>query len=310
MRSDLNFQTATERAKADRNLTANTKPFAEVLKSLDLEGMAILELGCGRGDLLRRLRHSDAKTVYAFELNSGEMYPDILAWARDEKAVPRLILNPKEAKIDPSLPDGDFTNYDFTRLLEHENQFSIIGNPPYFLWNRVLSLTGEYLAPEDRGLSQLREKFAGALAFTSASRICNHPGWIVRAVSQPEDFTPPPLTDVDHCLVQTGFEGRCNQEKSHISEDNVPTGHYTQRLYTAPQRYVHINNRSPEADRTDHYPGWGNGVVPNHLGVEQATMQQTRRQCSLTARALAALARAPRKAAQTTRERVKTALGR
>lgn len=255
--SDAHLRTAVERVKvADRLLTTNTKPFAGALKALDLSDLAILELGCGEGHLLRELRHSKAKIIYAFEIDEAHIAEDIKAWASDPDAKPRLIINPSEYKRDETLPDGDFTNYDFLKLLEKEDGFAIVGNPPYFLWNRILSLTGQYLATEDQEMAVLKEKFKGALAVTCASRLTNHPGWEVRAVLHSEDFTPRPTIDQDQCIVQTGFTERYFAEKSEIPEENKPSG-YTSRIIGVPQRYIAIHNRDPKADPTDYYPGWG-----------------------------------------------------
>src|SRR5262249_43015487 len=133
------------------------------------------------------------------------------------------------------------TNYDYFRLLEKHDQFAIVSNPPYFLYNRILSLTGTYLAPEDSRFKTLEKKFCGALMITGAGRLSNHPGWAIKSVLPDSAFSTPAA--VDQYLIQTGFQGRILK--------NAPPA---QSLATAPQRYVSINNRNPVADPTDTYP--------------------------------------------------------
>lgn len=205
--------------------------------------------------------------IYAFEITPEAIADEIKAWADDPHASPRLIINPSEVKINPTLPDGDLTNYDFLALLEEENRFAIVSNPPYFLWNRILSLTGEYLAESDKLFGHLRDKFKGALGIACASRLVNHPGWQVRAVLHSADFTPRPTIDQDQCIIQIGFAGRYFPERSAIPPENTAAD-YPGLLIGVPQRYVAINNRDPNADPTDYYPGWGTEMHGSVLSNE------------------------------------------
>ncbi|QQG37140.1 MAG: hypothetical protein HYS17_05100 [Micavibrio aeruginosavorus] len=216
------------RATLDRNMTVNTASFENALAHIDLCGIAVLDFGCGTGNLVRLLRETNADTIYAFEVMPEHLAPDIRAWAADPSARPRLILNPWQFKMNPDAPDGDLTAYDYARLLGKHEKFAIVSNPPYFLYNRILSLT-------------LTDKFAGALMITSRGRLHNHPGWHVLGVMDGHDFNPPAYGL--QYLVQTGFEGQ-----THIDRTEQPC------INGQPQIYPPINNREPQADRTDHYP--------------------------------------------------------
>lgn len=226
MQSPL-FQSVFTRAVLDRNMTINTNGFSRALENIDLTGLAILDFGCGNGNLLRLLRHSQAATVYAFEVMPEHLDPDIQAWADDPLAKPRLIINPVACKIHTDAPDGDLTAYDYEALMSRHDQFAIISNPPYFLYNRILSLTKS-------------EKFNGALMITSKGRLHNHPLWDIIGVMENTDFDPPAYNP--QYLVQTGFAGRTNHR------DDQP------HIHGHPQPYPHINDRVPTTDMTDHYP--------------------------------------------------------
>ncbi len=228
-----------QRAALDRNMTINPRPMRRALADLDLSGLAVLDFGCGSGNLLRLLRETKADTVYAFEVLPDSIDADILDWARDPKARPCLTINPPAYKIDPTGIDGDLTNYDYFRLLAPHAKFGIVSNPPYFLYNRILSLTGENLAAGDESFAAFKSKFHGALMVTSRGRLHNHPGWEIKAVMRPDDFDPP--AGNDQYLVQTGF-GKAFNAAAAIRE---PDG---------PQKYIGINNRIADADHTDYYP--------------------------------------------------------
>ena len=230
---------AFQRAVLDRNMTVNPTPVRDAIRDLDLTGLAILDFGCGNGNLLRLLKETKADVVYAFEIIPGGIDADIRAWANDPAAKPKLVINPPAFKIDPAAPDGDLTNYDYFALLARHEKFGIIANPPYFLYNRILSLTGTNLAPGDEKFAAFREKFAGALMITSKGRLHNHPGWEIKTVMKPDDFDPP--AGNDQYLIQTGF-GKIFNEAAAIHEAPPP------------QKYVSINNRDADADETDHYP--------------------------------------------------------
>lgn len=216
------------RAVLDRNMTVNTASFERALLHLDLSGLAVLDFGSGTGNLLRLLRHTNADTLYAFEVMPEHLDPEIQEWLRNPDAKPRLLLNPEHCKIDHDAPDGDLTAYDYDRILEQHDGFAIISNPPYFLYNRILSLTQS-------------DKFAGALMITSRGRLHNHPDWDVVSIMDGHDFDPPAYNA--QYLLQTGFQGR-----TVISRETQP------HIQGNPQLYPHINNRSPVADMTDHYP--------------------------------------------------------
>lgn len=220
--------TTFTRAVLDRNMTINTASFENALSHLDLSGLAILDFGSGTGNLLRLLRHTTAHTIYAFEVMPEHLAPEIQEWLNDPDAKPRLVLNPSACKIDHDAPDGDLTAYDYDRILKQHVGFAIISNPPYFLYNRVLSLS-------------LTDKFAGALMITSRGRLHNHPDWDIVDIMNADDFDPPAYNA--QYLLQTGFQGR-----SAISRETQP------HIQGNPQPYPHINNRSPVADVTDHYP--------------------------------------------------------
>lgn len=232
---------AFTRATLDRNMTVNTTSFERALAQLDLSDMAVLDFGCGTGNLVRLLRHTNAKIIYAFEVMPEHLAPDILDWVDDPTATPRLILNPADFKIYADAADGDLTAYDYFRLLGQHEKFAIISNPPYFLYNRILSLTGNNLAAENQDYRQLAEKFAGALMITSKGRLHNHPHWDILAILEGSDFNPPAYGQ--QYLIQTGFADR-----TPITRENQP--HITGK----PQSYPPITNREPLADATDHYP--------------------------------------------------------
>lgn len=229
---------AFQRAVLDRNMTLNPEPVRRALTGLDLAGLAVLDFGCGTGNLLRLLKETNAEVVYAFEIVPGGIDPDIRAWANDPSVKPKLVINPPEFKIDPAAPDGDLTNYNYFALLAKHDRFGIVSNPPYFLYNRILSLTGTNLAPGSERFSAFRDKFAGALMITSHGRLRNHPGWEILEVMKPEDFDPP--AGNDQYLLRTGFNTAASGK---IINEAEP-----------PQQYVSINDRRADADETDHYP--------------------------------------------------------
>ncbi|HEY8964170.1 MAG TPA: hypothetical protein VIN59_06895 [Alphaproteobacteria bacterium] len=229
-----------QRAALDRNMTVDTEIFKRSLNACHLEGLALIDFGCGTGNLLRLLRDSDADVIYAFEVVPQDIAPDIIAWSQDENAKPRLIINPPEFKFDAYGIEGDLTNYDYFALLAGHQRFGIIGNPPYFLYNRVLSLTGNNLADGNENFTHFAGKFAGALMITSAGRLRNHPGWIIKGVMNPDDFDPP-AGNLQY-VVQTGFAVASAASDVAIPQ-NAPA-----------QKYVSINNRMAEADESDAYP--------------------------------------------------------
>ena len=216
------------RAVLDRNMTVNTTIVSKSLENLDLSGIAVLDFGCGNGNLLRLLKNTNADVVYAFEVMPEHIDEDIRKWAGDMDAKPKLVINPAGMKRNAQAPDGDLTAYDYERILKDHKEFAIVSNPPYFLYNRILSLS-------------LHEKFAGALMITSRGRLHNHPGWDVVSVMDKNDFDPPAYNT--QYLVQTGFSGRTK-----ISRGDQP------HIHGHPQTYPHINDRLPMADATDHYP--------------------------------------------------------
>lgn len=209
-------------------MTVETGPMERALADIDLVGMAVLDFGCGNGNLLRLMRHSNADTIYAFEVMPQYIDQDIRDWANDKTARPRLVINKPDLKINPDTVDGDMTGYDYTQLLSAHSRFAIISNPPYFLYNRILSLTSH---------QDYAGKFAGALMITSKGRLHNHAGWTIRSVMHGTDFDPP-AGNVQY-LVQTG-----------LGLDDV---HHARPCGT-PQIFPHINDRNEQADPTDHYP--------------------------------------------------------
>jgi hypothetical protein len=217
------IQNNFQRATLDRNMTMETAPMVRALEHADLTDMAVLDFGCGNGNLLRLLRNSGANVVYAFEVMPQFIDPDIRDWANDVTAKPRLIINP-DCKIIADAPDGDLTAYDYQTLLAPHAKFAIVSNPPYFLYNRILSLTAH-------------EKFSGALMITSKGRLQNHTGWDIRRVMPAEAFNPP--AGNDQYLVQTGLDLR--------NDDNArPCG--------TPQPFPPVNDRKADFDPGDHYP--------------------------------------------------------
>lgn len=233
-------QPVFQRAVLDRNMTINTAPIRAALQGLDFSGMAILDFGCGTGNILRLLRETNADVVYAFEVMPEHIDDDIKAWAQDSRAKPRLVINPPAFKIDPDGQDGDLTNYDYFRLLESHAQFGIVSNPPYYLYNRILSLTGVNLDTGDEKFASFQEKFKGALMVTSQGRLWNHPGWDIKATLPPEDFNPPAAND--QYLIQTGLTAGFN------------VAAFAKAHPKPAQKYIGINNRDSIADETDHYP--------------------------------------------------------
>lgn len=227
------------RAPLDRNMTINASAFRVAVNECDLSGLAILDLGCGEGRLTRLLRNTKADVIYAFEVMPEHIAPDIRAWAADQNAKPRLVINPPALKIKGDIADGDLTNYDYFKLLSTHKRFGIIGNPPYFLYNRVLSLTGGNLAHGSEEYASLAPKFAGALMITSKSRLHNHPGWQIKGIMGPECFNPPPFND--QYIVGTGLCAKFNA----AAAINLPT---------PAQKYVRITDRVPYTDMTDNYP--------------------------------------------------------
>ena len=152
-----------------------------------------------------------------------------------------------------NLPDGDFTNYDIGKIIEDQGKYCIIGNPPYFLWNRIMSITSDYPSKYSDDCPPVNtENYVGLLAITSEARLPNHPGAIIRAVMPGEDFQP--AVDSPQYIIQQGFEGRYHPEKSKIEGKYAPAG-FTEKVVGVPQAYVGINNRDPKADKTDYYPG-------------------------------------------------------
>ena len=220
--------TSFTRAVLDRNMTMNTAPVSRALENLDLSGLAVLDFGCGHGNLLRLLKNTNADVVYALEVMPEHIDADILAWANNFTAKPKLVINPVSMKQDAQAPHGDLTAYDYERMLKSHKKFAIVSNPPYFLYNRILSLS-------------LNEKFAGALMITSKGRLHNHPGWHVLGVMNGQDFDPPAYGT--QYLVQTGFDDCTLIDRS---EQPYIHGH--------PQPDPPINDREPLADITDHYP--------------------------------------------------------
>lgn len=234
----------TLRAKFDRNLTDAVDTFATALNNIDLSGLAILDFGCGKGNLLRLLKDSKADVIYAFEVLAEEIDPDIIEWANDPQAKPRLIINPKEFKL-PTIQakDGDLTGYDYLKLLKGHPQFAIISNPPYFLWNRILSLTGEnYPTGFQTRAKFFKDRFCGFLGITSVARMNNHPNWDVLDIIPGTLFSPPAKSD--QCLLRTGFTGRITDRTIHASvAGDKPK-----------QIYPWINDRDPRTDPSDMYP--------------------------------------------------------
>lgn len=222
------IQPSFTRAALDRNMTVNTTYVRKSLENLDLSGLAVLDFGCGNGNLLRLLKNTNADTVYAFEVIPKHIDDDIKNWANNPDAKPKLVINPVGMKSNMQAPDGDLTAYDYKRILEKHEKFAIISNPPYFLYNRILSLT-------------MADKFAGALMITSKGRLHNHPGWHVLGVMSGNDFNPPAYGT--QFLVQTGFTGR-----TAINRMDQPY------IHGQPQPYPPINDRVPMRDRSDHYP--------------------------------------------------------
>lgn len=215
------------RATLDRNMTVNTAHVRKSLGSIDFTGRAVLDFGCGNGNLLRLLKNTKADTIYAFEVMPEHIDEDIRTWANNPKAKPKLVINPTGMKINTQAPDGDLTAYDYSRILEKHEKFAIVSNPPYFLYNRILSLTSD-------------DKFAGALMITSKGRLHNHPLWDVVGVMANTDFDPPAYNQ--QYIVQTGFTGRT------VTHEDQP------HIHGHPQSYPHINDRVPTTDITDHYP--------------------------------------------------------
>jgi hypothetical protein len=233
--------TPFRRAALDRNIASDMAPFREALAKLDLSGLAVLDFGCGKGFLEHLMKNSDADVIYAFEVLPDEIDEEIKAWAADPHAKPRLVINPPEFRIDDRLPVGDMTNYDYTAMLAKHDSFAIVANPPYFLFNRILSLTAAWTAcvGVSAALNKTSEKFRGGLMLTSAARLGNHPGWSVVGTVPGDSFIPPVFAD--QYLVQTGFEDQYNGPALPV-------------ITTVSQRYVDINDRNPLADPTDYYP--------------------------------------------------------
>lgn len=233
--------TPFRRAALDRNIASDMAPFREALAKLDLSGLAVLDFGCGKGFLEHLMKNSNAEIIYAFEVLPEEIDEDIKSWAADPNVKPRLVINPPEFRIDDRLPVGDMTNYDYTAMLAKHDGFAIIANPPYFLFNRILSLTAAWTGAVgiSPALHKTSEKFRGGLMLTSGGRLGNHPGWSIVDTVPGNSFIPPVYAD--QYLLQAGFEGRYNGPAMPV-------------ITTVSQHYVDINNRDPLADPTDHYP--------------------------------------------------------
>ncbi|HEY8191598.1 MAG TPA: hypothetical protein VIG74_04170 [Alphaproteobacteria bacterium] len=233
--------TPFRRAALDRNIASDMAPFREALAKLNLSGLAVIDFGCGKGFLEHLMKNSNADVIYAFEVLPDEIDEDIKAWAADPAAKPRLVINPPEFRIDDRLPVGDMTNYDYTAMLAQHESFAIVANPPYFLFNRILSLTAAWTGSVgiSAALNKTSEKFRGGLMLTSAARLGNHPGWSVVGTVPGNSFIPPVFAD--QYLLQTGFKGRYNGPELSV-------------ITTVSQRYIDINDRDPQADPDDFYP--------------------------------------------------------
>ena len=234
------ISTPFRRAPLDRNVATNTEPFRKAIENIDLSGLAVLDFGCGEGFLEHLLKNSNADVVYAFEVLPDDIDPEISAWANDPAAKPRLIINPPEFKIVAGTPDGDMTAYDYKKLLSTHNEYAIVSNPPYFLFNRILSLTDKFNLSANKDLHDIGKKFAGGLMLTSGARLGNHPGWSVVDIISGKDFRPPVYAD--QYLVRTGFEGRLK------NDFDRPV------IISVAQQFPHINDRNPQADPSDYYP--------------------------------------------------------
>ncbi len=225
-----------KRVDLDCHFTMNLEPLRQVFLDTDFSGMALLEFGFGGGAILRLLKDTAAEVIYAFDVCPC-VDEEIQAWANDHFAKPRLIINPPEFKSNSECLDGDISGYDYLALLQKHQRFGIVSNPPYFLYNRILSLTGSNLAKGAERFSVLKEKFQGAIMITSQERLMNHPGWQIKTMMLPSDFSP--RASCRQYLVQIGF---------------VPAFDLSTNSFTPVQKYVDINNRDPNADPTDSYP--------------------------------------------------------
>ena len=142
------------RAKGDRNLTQgiSAKKFEEALVHYNFSGMTILDFGCGDGDLTQLFsklpENKRPKKIIAFELEENLIKSEKIITELKRKLSDvgiELTINPTnfiQSSLSPDIPTnhdkGDLRVYDYEKILSSEevDQYAIVGNPPYFLWDR------------------------------------------------------------------------------------------------------------------------------------------------------------------------------
>lgn len=202
-----------------RYLTKCLEPIECNLNALNLSGLTVVEFGLGRGAITRLLRHTKAERIIAFEPFIGEIDPDILEWSNSQQP-PELMINPKEFLLTPENPEGDLRSYDYSAMLGN-TPFCIISNPPYAMYSRIMSLTGEYLKPESKDdFTKIGSNYKGSLLITSGNRLYSHPGYQVLAAYQEDMFDPPIGGEQKHYLIMDGFEGRIDHSELQIPAMN------------------------------------------------------------------------------------------
>ena len=208
------------RADGDRYLTNDTLDvFKQFLDENSFKGEIIFDFGMGVGNLVKMLidlpENRQPSLIVAFEIKKN--LPDILPSLIDRtnndfiqyhstdnlnNGPAKLLINPPQfmyLQTHHMNHEGDFRYYDYNLLISDakrkglSGKFIILGNPPYFLWNRIMSLTD-------------MTSFAGLVAITSSVRMMNHNGAEVLAIHPENSFNPPAQTP--SVLIAQGLNGK------------------------------------------------------------------------------------------------------
>ncbi len=172
----------------DRNLTIDIPGLlSQYIHQLDLSGKIIFDFGIGDGGLLTLLinmpKERAPAVMVGFELAEylNNVPCELLEKASKDEAIfeqsnkidqnaKLCLLNPKKYFLPISETKdkvGNFQYYDFDEIFKDSknkqlsSEFLICGNPPFFLWNRILSLT-------------FLTNYSGILAITGIKRLMNH----------------------------------------------------------------------------------------------------------------------------------------